>query len=160
MINEKEIKKQLEQKQQELKEIQQQYDEAKYAKQLQAVSGTITKSPVLLAIIKDNDLSGDDAEFLAQKVVKNLNGIFNRYHEEIQQNQQRRAKKNEARNEARKARRAGRRAAATSGNEPVTTSLQSSNTTPAKSDVASPAKPAAAARPAVPTKPTVQSRSY
>ena len=160
MINEKEIKKQLEQKQQELKEIQQQYDEVRYAKQLQAVSGTITKSPVLLAIIKDNDLSGEDAEFLARKVVKSLNGIFNKYHEEIQQNQQKRAKKNEARNEARKARRAGRRAAATSGNEPGITPLPTSNITPAKPDAAAPARAATAARPAVPTKPTVQSRSY
>jgi hypothetical protein len=96
MINEREIRKQLEAKQKELMEIQQQYDAMKYSRQMQAVSDRIVKSEALINIIRTDKLNGDDVARFADKILLHLNAIYGKYRNEILENQAKRLKKNEA----------------------------------------------------------------
>lgn len=96
MINERDIRKQLEAKQKELMEIQHQYDAMKYSRQMQAVSDRIVKSEALINIIRTDKLNGDDVARFADKILLHLNAIYGKYRNEILENQTKRLKKNEA----------------------------------------------------------------
>lgn len=147
MINEKEIKKQLEAKRKELLEIQQQYDQMRYSKQMKAVSDVIIKSPDLLKIIVADKLNADDAGLFAQKITFHINGIYGKYREEILLNQTKRI----SRNQARKSRR----------NKPNATKLQEKKPVHEKAKpqpdmtVPAPAKPVVAKDVVTPAKPVV-----
>ena len=96
MINEREIRKQLEAKQKELMEIQHQYDAMKYSRQIRMFSDRIIKSEALINIIRSDKLNGDDVAILADKIIIHLNAIYSKYRNEILENQTKRLKKNEA----------------------------------------------------------------
>ena len=96
MINEREIRKQLEAKQKELLEIQHQYDAMKYSRQIRMFSDHIVKSEALINIIRTDKLNGDDVAILADKVLIHMNAIYSKYRNEILENQAKRLKKNEA----------------------------------------------------------------
>ena len=96
MINEREIRKQLEAKQKELLEIQKQYDAMKYSRQIRVFADCIVKSEALINIIRTDKLNGDDVAILADKIIIHLNAIYSKYRNEILENQTKRLKKNEA----------------------------------------------------------------
>ena len=79
MINEREIRKQLEAKQKELMRIQQQYDAMRYSRQIQAVSDRIIKSEALINIIRTDKLNSDDVARFADKILLHLNAIYPSY---------------------------------------------------------------------------------
>ena len=79
MINEREIRKQLEAKQKELMRIQQQYDTMRYSRQIQAVSDRIIKSEALINIIRTDKLNSDDVARFADKILLHLNAIYPSY---------------------------------------------------------------------------------
>ena len=117
MINEKEIRKQLEAKQKELQEIQQQYDAMKYSRQIQALSERIVKSDALMKIIRADKLNSDDTILFADKIVIHLNAIYSKYRGEIMDNQAKRMK----RNEAKRSRRSKHKEASPQVKKPVST---------------------------------------
>ena len=167
MINEREIRKQLEAKQKELMEIQQQYDAMKYSRQMQAVSDRIIKSEALINIIRSDKLNGDDVARFADKILLHLNAIYGKYRNEILENQAKRLKKNEAK----RSRRSMQKALIKEDNPPKTSQTmhldQNKNPMPAPADqvvdakvVADPADPVKVTQNANDNNKNKQNRTY
>lgn len=167
MINEREIRKQLEAKQKELLEIQHQYDAMKYSRQIRMFSDHIVKSEALINIIRTDKLNGDDVAILADKVLIHMNAIYSKYRNEIIENQAKRQKKNEAK----RSRRSMQKALIKEDNPPKTSQTmhldQNKNPMPAPADqvvdakvVADPADPVKVKQNANDNNKNKQNRTY
>lgn len=98
-MNEKELRKKLDQQRAELESTQRSLDQIKYAKQIQIISDTLIESPELLQLLSKHDISTADARIFAKFLCAGLNSIFENSEEILEKNREARIRKNRAKRE-------------------------------------------------------------
>ena len=99
MINEKDLRRKLQEKQKELDMIQQELDAAKYEKILSAFSAGICSSDRVIPLLKAHNLNADDARYFGSVIGKHIDELYPSVADAIGRRQAERFKKNEARKE-------------------------------------------------------------
>ncbi len=102
-MKEKELRRQIREKQAELKKIEWDFIRTKYEKQVNAFCDALRNNDSILTLIMQNDMNTADCVLFAKLISNRIKPIYNTFSTQIEQNKTRREKRNEARTKRRNA---------------------------------------------------------
>ena len=101
MLNEKELRKLIAEKRNEMEAAQKAYLRVHYERQIMAISDTLCNSQEVLDLINEEDLTKEDCVLFAGLMAKRIQAIYRNFKDIIDKNKSRRKAKNQSRNERR-----------------------------------------------------------